>query len=39
MKLSSFFINDRKVSHLEINGIPVILRQEPVSCDALCFTA
>ena len=39
MKLSSFFINDRKVSYLEIGGRPVRLRQEPVLRDALCFTA
>ena len=39
MNISSFFINDRKVSHLEINGRLVMLRQEPVLCDALCFTA
>ena len=39
MKISSFFINDRKVSYLEIAGRPVILRQEPVLRDALCFTA
>ena len=41
MILSSFFINDRKVSYLEINGRPVNLRSEPVPShlDPLCFTA
>lgn len=39
MKLSSFFINGRKVSYLEIDGRPIALRSEPepVFCDALCF--
>ena len=39
MRLSSFFINDRKVSYLEIGLRPVYLHSEPVQCDALCFTA
>ena len=41
MKISSFFINDRKVSYLEINGRPVYLRSEPVPSHLvpLCFTA
>ena len=41
MKISSFFINDRKVSYLEIAGRPVYLHSEPVPSHLfpLCFTA
>ena len=39
MKIKSFRINGRSVSRLSINGKAVSLGQEPVLCDALCFTA
>ena len=39
MKITSFRINGRSVSRLSINGKAVSLGQEPVLCDALCFTA
>ena len=39
MKITSLRINGLTVSRLSINGRAVSLGQEPVSCDALCFTA
>ena len=39
MKIKSFRINGLSVSRLSINGKAVSLGQEPVQCDALCFTA
>ena len=39
MKMTSLRINGRAVSRLTINGREVSLKQEPVQCDALCFTA
>ena len=39
MKMTSLRINGRAVSRLSINGREVSLKQEPVLCDALCFTA
>ena len=39
MKMTSLRINGRVVSRLSINGREVSFKQEPVSCDALCFTA
>lgn len=39
MKMTSLRINGRAVSRLSINGREVSLKQEPVQCDALCFTA
>lgn len=39
MKMTSFSINGRAVSRLSINGREVSLKEEPVFCDALCFTA
>ena len=39
MKITSLRINGQTVSRLSINGRAVRLRQEPVLCDALCFTA
>ena len=39
MKMTSFRINGRAVQRLSINGREVNFGQEPVACDALCFTA
>ena len=39
MNIKSLRINGLTVSRLTINGRAVSLGQEPVSCDALCFTA
>ena len=39
MKMTSLRINGRAVSRLTINGREVNFGQEPVACDALCFTA
>ena len=39
MRIISLRIGGRNVSRLTINGRNVILGQEPVQCDALCFTA
>ena len=39
MKITSFRINGQPVARLSINGKAVSLGQEPVQCDALCFTA